>query len=165
MKKFTTQILTATGFVILMATVGLWSAPRLMAAIKAALVQNIDEPGRNPYQETVTLIDGCPGAPAQCLLDFAAVPAGKRLVVKSISTFVSFSSGTQEQFVELYSVQSRQINQIFAVQFNGPNTYSVHENILAFYEVGSQPRVEVNTSTSTSGATIATLTGYFINLP
>jgi hypothetical protein len=49
--------------------------------MRFSLVRSVDEPGLNPYQEEV--IAGCTSVP--CQIQFPAVPAGKRLVVKHVS--------------------------------------------------------------------------------
>jgi len=65
--------------------VGSYTAKPLLAQIKAALVENIDEPGRNPYSSTVAVNPGkCGVSSTGCVLFFVAVPAGKRLVVTNI---------------------------------------------------------------------------------
>jgi hypothetical protein len=50
MKRFATNVLTSIGFVLVMATVSLWTAPRVIAAVKAALVRDADNPARNAIQ-------------------------------------------------------------------------------------------------------------------
>jgi hypothetical protein len=67
-----------------LAAIGSYTAKPLWAQVKAALVQNVDEPGRNPYSSTVTFFNAPPCAPdgsgTTCALIFQPVPAGKRLV-------------------------------------------------------------------------------------
>jgi hypothetical protein len=73
--------------------VGAFTAKPLMAQIKAAFVQNVDEPGRIPYESVIFFAQGgsgCTGASCAsctgnfCTLNFAPVPNNKRLVVTSI---------------------------------------------------------------------------------
>lgn len=53
---------------------------RLIAqAVRAALVENVDEPGRHPYVENSVCVSG------NCTLTFSVVPSGERLVVTSVS--------------------------------------------------------------------------------
>jgi hypothetical protein len=68
--------------------IGSYTAKPLWAQIKSALVQNIDEPGRNPYSSTVFLskafpADNCVAAVCDAL--FNTVPVGKRLVATNVS--------------------------------------------------------------------------------
>ena len=53
-------------------------------------VRNIDEKGRNPYQQSG--VTGC-GASGLCDLAFAQVPAGKRLVIEHVSANVNPNPG------------------------------------------------------------------------
>lgn len=93
------------------------------------------------------------------------MPDGKRLVVKSISTSFANDSGALFQFVTLYSVQTQQFRQFFNPQAPGGGVYTVHENVLAYYDAGFQPRVQIVSTTNIEGGIEATLTGYYINLP
>ncbi|HEX6897563.1 MAG TPA: hypothetical protein VF146_19925, partial [Bryobacteraceae bacterium] len=66
----------ALGILALLIT--LFSDGRLIAqAVRAALVENVDEPGRHPYVENSACVTG------NCILTFSAVPSGERLVVTS----------------------------------------------------------------------------------
>ena len=58
---------------------------RLLAqtVVKAALVRSVDEPGREPYMESQTTTCSPTGG---CTLTFAQVPAGKRLVIRNVSS-------------------------------------------------------------------------------
>jgi hypothetical protein len=76
-----------------LAAVGTFTAKPLMAQIKAALVQDIDEPGRIPYQSIAVFSQGGGGCVGPncfscsgnlCSLNFAPVPSNKRLVVTSV---------------------------------------------------------------------------------
>jgi hypothetical protein len=57
-------------------------APQLSAQVRAAVVKNVDEPGRSPYQAVQTSFNNC-GVYGWAY--FPAVPAGKRLVVTHAS--------------------------------------------------------------------------------
>src|SRR3954454_4054241 len=70
---------------------GVFTAKPLLAQIKAALVQNVDEPGRNPYQESQFTV--C-GGPQNCNFQFAMIPAGKRLVLTLLNGWVDVRGGT-----------------------------------------------------------------------
>ena len=60
---------------------------------KPALVQDRDEPARNPYMQEV-VHSGCNGV-ALCIVEVApAVPAGKRLVVTQVSITTQVSGGS-----------------------------------------------------------------------
>ena len=67
-------------------------APPVLAQSRAALVQSVDEPGRSPYQETLSDLT-CRGTTV-CSFNFSVVPAGKRLVVTHIAGYVDTGIGT-----------------------------------------------------------------------
>jgi hypothetical protein len=48
-------------------------------AAAVTLIQNIDEPARTPYQETIALTGGCDGGGDKCVYKFNAIPSGHRL--------------------------------------------------------------------------------------
>jgi hypothetical protein len=85
------KLFTLAAALMLAAVIGgVYAAPALAQVIKAALVKNVDEPGRSPYLQKVVCngSGGCTAIP----LAPALVPAGKRLVVDHISAFVSTPS-------------------------------------------------------------------------
>ncbi len=76
-----------------LAAVGTFTAKPLMAQIKAALVESVDEPGRIPYESTVLFSKGGGGCAGPncfscsngfCIVTFGTVPSNKRLVVTSV---------------------------------------------------------------------------------
>jgi hypothetical protein len=73
------KLLTFAGALALLATLGHFYAKPLLAQVRAALVQNMDEPGRHPYQVRIGF-DTAQGFAA----DFPDVPVGQRLVVQQI---------------------------------------------------------------------------------
>jgi hypothetical protein len=167
MKRFTTQILTAIGFVTFMTVVGLWSSPKLMAAIKAALVQNVDEPGRNPYQETKLLT--CSAGSSFCSGDYGPVPVGKRLVVTNVSGRVELAvagSGIQVDF----SNQNGLDIPLLAIS-QGPGGFGaerrvVNQTVMAYFEPGGTPAIFVqNNGVLPVGSPTFSITGYYITLP
>ena len=66
--------------------VAAFTARPLLAQIRAALVQNVDEPGRTPYLSTADL-SSCGGFNV-CDGLFATVPAGKRLVATNLTGLI-----------------------------------------------------------------------------
>jgi len=71
MKK---QLLTIIGALALLAVLGHFFEKQLLAQVRAALVQNMDEPGRNP----ITLSGSSTGGTAT-----VTVPAGQRYVIQA----------------------------------------------------------------------------------
>jgi len=73
-----------------------FTAKPLLAQVKAALVENIDEPARNPYSEDFVtglspLSGGCQ-QPSYCEFASKVVPAGRRLVITNISGYAIASN-------------------------------------------------------------------------
>lgn len=102
MNKFKNYIWMAAGFAILAAVIsGIAAAPAIAQAVKAALVKNVDEPGRQPFEVNVDFTSS--GCSSHCVnfissgtaRNFATdppVPMGKRWVVTEISGSIPSSS-------------------------------------------------------------------------
>jgi hypothetical protein len=73
------RLLTFAGALALLAVLGKFYAPPLMAQVRAALVQDVDQPARAPFQYTATVN----------ITNFTytaiPIPAGKRLVIDYVS--------------------------------------------------------------------------------
>jgi hypothetical protein len=79
------KLLTLAGALALMAVLGRFYAKPVMAQVRAALVQDVDQPARAPFQATVPInINNFTFTPV-------TIPAGKRLVVD----FISLSGAAQ----------------------------------------------------------------------
>jgi hypothetical protein len=73
------RLFTFAGLLALFAVLGKFYAPPLIAQVKAALVQDVDQPARAPFQVKVPInINNFTYTPV-------TIPAGKRLVVDYIS--------------------------------------------------------------------------------
>jgi hypothetical protein len=72
-------------------------------AQKAALVENVDEPGRSPYQSSVVIVQNSANCPSgsTCTVHFPAVPAGKRLVVTYAGAEFTLANGVDRGIVSL----------------------------------------------------------------
>ncbi|MBZ5618863.1 MAG: hypothetical protein LAQ69_09100 [Acidobacteriia bacterium] len=81
MNRFRHYVLMAVGFAVLVMVVGIFSAgPAIAQAVRAALVQNRDEPARQPFKLQVT--GGFSGEQWK-------VPAQKRYVIEQYSMLCS----------------------------------------------------------------------------
>jgi len=79
------RLMTFAGALALLAVLGKFYAKPLMAQARAALVEDVDNPGRNPFQVTVPInINNFNYTPV-------SIPAGKRLVVD----YITMSGATQ----------------------------------------------------------------------
>jgi hypothetical protein len=79
------KLLTFAGALALLATLGHFYAKPLLAQVRAALVQNVDDPGRIPYQGVRACFFQSNNF---CTVNFPPVPAGKRLVITHVSGFL-----------------------------------------------------------------------------
>ena len=94
-----------------LAVVGAFTAKPLLAQIKAAFVQNVDEPGRNPFH--VVRYFGLSSSGFQCdsnntcTASFGVVPTGKRLVVTNVSGLVFAATPGVVAYAEIYVTPTR----------------------------------------------------------
>ena len=150
-------------------TAGLLCAAPAAAQTRAALVQSIDEPGRNPYQEVVSDL-GC-RTTTVCSFNFATVPAGKRLVVTHIAGYVDTAGGTLPNNFLHSSIGGSGYPTLPFTGVRGPNTplgtrIFINHEVLAFFGAGENPRGTYQVFGDTmSGGALLMLTGYYVNLP
>ena len=129
-------------------TVGVES-PVIAQVVRAALVRNQDEPGRNPYSQNA----GCFGS--GCSLTFPAVPAGERLVVTFVDAAIEGGGGSP-----LLLSGHGQDGRYLATT---DNTVSVVSSpIVAYYDAGETPML---TCFCSNTVLTSTLSGYFVALP
>ncbi len=143
--------LTAVALVVTLGT----ESRAIAQAVRAALVRNQDEPGRNPYFETRDVL-----CTSVCLATFSPVPAGQRLVV----TFVSAECcqyGTPPKVVLLAKPNTEaQGFQTFAAD---EITAYASSPVIAYFEAGETP--VLFGYSSGGGNLVGTLSGYYISLP
>jgi len=157
----------AVAAMLLLAMFAAVLAPRNAAAqTRAALVQNVDEPGRSPYQESASAV-----CFATCTITFSAVPAGMRLVVTHINgSMDTIGTGASPRVVfggimTLPTVRGIVVRSDAQMIFN-------HE-LLMYFDAGARPVVFGDFTLGLLGSTTdrfggpsnATLTGYLVKLP
>jgi|GEM_PF-1009640 len=140
------------------------------AQTRAALVQNTDEAGRNPYQSGV--LKFCNGT-NRCIVSYPVVPAGMRLVVTHISGVIATTNGSNL----LGSLSLNADTPTSAgVSFTGsgfapasPGYYVfVNQDCLAYFEPGDTPLIALDVSAAHdtfASASRFVLTGYYVKLP
>jgi hypothetical protein len=138
------------------------SALSSASAQKPALTQNIDEKGRTPFYDTV--IGSC--AYGSCVLAFATVPAGYRLVVTHASIrFLQYSSaGTSWAFFASGGYgPSGYYYEVYlpAPGTNGGGVYIYSSPITAYAEAGQQPSISLFNSQADP---VGTIDGYLVAL-
>jgi hypothetical protein len=161
------RLTVAFGAVLALAVLGYFYSEPLIAQVRAALVQNVDEPGRNPFQDRELF--SCTVGSTFCNSDFTMVPGGKRLVVTSVSAFVD-SSGTAPNC----NLSSSSGTVAFFTGARGPvsvgsSRYFINQPLQAYFNTGETPHLFCGLNSTpdvfTSGFATAVLTGYYINLP
>lgn len=132
---------------------------------KPALVQDHDEPGRNPFQVEVTGPD-C-DVQVICAVDLPApVPANRRLVVTQLSVYVA-TSGAGGNPVLAVLTQLPGFAQGVPTYVPGAGagrtgTFAVRR----YYEAGATPRVLLTLDSGTfNGPATVLLVGHYVVLP
>jgi hypothetical protein len=135
--------------------------------VRAALVENIDEPGRNPYQNQA--FTNCSGVQFDdCDLTFTTVPAGKRLVLTNITGFID----TTGVFPNC-NIQSHYADNNFGAVFFSGTAGTAYEGITRYfvniptvtcYGAGETPKLDCSSSDRFIAVDMA-LTGYYVSVP
>ena len=141
------------------------------AQTRAALVQSVDEPGRNPYQETLSDLT-CRGSTV-CSFNFAPVPVGKRLVLTHISGYVDTAAGTLPNGFIQSSFGGSAYATLAFTGVRGPNSalgirIFINHSVQAYFGPGESltGRYHVNGSgDAMSGGALLMLSGYYVNAP
>jgi hypothetical protein len=163
-----------------LSVVGLFTAKPLLAQIKAALVQSVDEPARNPYQDGATFSQGSGCSGTFCNVYFATVPAGKRLVITNVTGVVYVVSPGVLQPLNLVhdgaSAPAMPIPTVLqAGTFPGPlgqqeGMFGVNAPVRIYFDAGTAPHLLASASSSIAGDTGYTasqifLSGYYVSVP
>jgi hypothetical protein len=164
--------LLAAGIVI-SAVISEITPSRVRAAI-ATLVQNVDEPGRNPYQELAGFgfgsgISCFAGPPPSCLVDikFPPPPAGKRLVALRISGEIITNTGVAigESILGGTNNALAFIPVGFQSQSASETLFQFSQELLTYFDAGTRPDYGVFLDGATSGKGQVILSGYLVSVP
>jgi hypothetical protein len=164
MNRWKNYISIATGVAALTLICALTAKP-LLAQIKAAFVENVDEPGRSPYSSTTTFNPAkCDLNAILCLAEFTAVPAGKRLIATNLTGRIDVQTpGVIFDFTLSVDNQVTVPTTLLAgVNRSGANMIGVNAPLLAFAGAGSTPSVFMESGTQT-GSFRLTLSGYLVD--
>jgi hypothetical protein len=142
---------------------------------KPALVQNIDEKGRNPYQQTIQFTPTSPTAAASCssgscTVSFKTVPAGYRLVVTQVTAaFAAASTGDAERLAVLASITSTTPQTSVDIAVLPTPTLSggiqtLNAAVTFYVEPGLIPYMLLSNVLSTGSEVTVSITGYLVNL-
>lgn len=155
------------------ASLGAVLAPQSASAqTRAALVRNVDEPGRVPYSEDI--VGTCNAV--NCFFTFATVPAGKRLVIEQVQGLAR-SSSTSAVFSDAELLTSSTVRPGFSVRNNfrmailglagSSNVYNgwfFNSPTKAYVEAGSAPSLTMHQSTAAAVIfSQATISGYLVD--
>lgn len=171
MQRMATSLQAGTALLALAAgAAGLLGTMPAAAQTRAALVQSVDEPGRNPYQET--LADTACRGTSVCGFNFATVPAGKRLVVTHISGYVDTATGTLPNSFLQSSFGGSAYATVPFTGVRGPTSalgtrIFINQSVLAYFGAGESPRGSYQglLGEVLSGGALMMLSGYFVNVP
>ena len=145
-------------------TAALIALPLAQAAGQTAVpVQNIDEPGRNPYQETV---QGNFHNFAGFQVSFKVVPANTRRVIKHVNCQVTVQTQHVVSGVNLYASDLSQQEELptLTSRSSGNSALSIYgEDPELYLDVGQFPYIFVFTNDPEAGITCR-LSGYDVNL-
>jgi hypothetical protein len=151
-------------------------APEAMAQVRAALVKNVDEPGRAPYHVYVEITQfncffgGCSNFgnfSGVILFDLPPVPAGKRLIITNVSGQLPSSSmenariGFQSQQIISFQLVKWAFFGPFFLQFGGLGSFTAEANVN--YGPGEQPHINLYLPSPTNYVGALHISGYFID--
>jgi len=163
------KLLTLAGALALLATLGHFYAKPLLAQVRAALVQNVDDPGRIPYQALRACFFS---GNAFCSANLPPVPAGKRLVITHVSGFLreNLPGGTLVLTTILTQLGGGSYSRItIPVTFTGSDTgrnyFAFDQSALLVCDAGQSPSPSVSLGGVPSADSQAefNLTGYMLD--
>jgi hypothetical protein len=159
------RLWTLAGALALLAVLGKFYAVPLVAQVRAAIVQDRDSKARNIYQS----VQNCFNVTNPCQVTFAAVPAGKRLIVEQVSALVTLptaAAGTIAD-IELRGASVFQFLPIVAApgNFGGQVQYTTNQTVLAAYDAGQVPQVDTFVASGATFTVVASISGYMIDIP
>jgi hypothetical protein len=163
MKRLKNYILMAAGFAVLVTVVGVFAAgPAIAQAVRAALVSNVDEPGRIPFRAEMTFDGDCRFGCAGHLQGGLQVPHGKRLVITNVTGEVRSSVSGKMQVGN--GLGSATIPTIFLGQMS-PNFYSYgfDQQVLLFYDAGETPSLRFTSFTDDVSDGYVDMSGYLLD--
>jgi hypothetical protein len=159
------RLWTLAGALALLAVLGKFYAVPLVAQVRAALVQDRDQRGRNIYQA----VNNCFNVTNPCQVTFAAVPAGKRLIVEQVSAIVTLptAAGNSLDAIELRGASVFQFLPAVPTpgNFGGQIQYMTNQTVLASYDAGQVPEVDTFVASGSTFTVLASISGYMIDIP
>jgi hypothetical protein len=176
------KLWTIAGALVVIVVLGKFYGEPVVAQVRAALVKNVDEPGRIPFDMSAHFFGsggGCFGT-SDCfnysggsnfaIFDMRPIPAGKRWVVQSATGGFTSAVG-QVITVQLANSRGGLIYDTDKWIYSGPffasqpfDAATFAANLAATFEPGETPTVRVNFgATNVAGYSTLMLHGYLID--
>ncbi len=165
------RLVVVASILLIVASIVTITRSDVVAQIRAALVKNVDQPGRTPYQQSVEFDPASGSFTRFYLVTFPAVPAGKRLVVEHVSAMIGVTAGGQPDFLafgDFYTLNTNNIalvNPVWTSKSTAVGPYWMADrDVLVYYEPGVTPKIKIGSSTDFSHAnSILNVHGYLID--
>ena len=176
------RISIGLGSVALVALFFMLVAPKAAHAVQESLVQlvnttanpaivsDMNDPGRVPYQSSVfgTTQSNCSGAGNECFFVFPTVPAGHRLVIQHVSGFIQATSGAVPALVGIPLSNNQDTTSfLVAAQSNvDGGLVAFDQPVLVYVDEGISPRVAVELASTPAAGNAsqgAFLSGYLLD--
>lgn len=154
-------LLMAGAVLAAMAALAHFGAKPLLAEIRAALVRNIDEPGRSPYQSAA--LNGA-FTEGTCLVEFAPVPPNKRLVVEHLSGYVAVGGATTLVLGRFRTNLANGPFVLFGAASVGASQWAASQAMTVYVEPGGVPRLEFTVTSNIRCTASGNLSGHLIDL-
>jgi hypothetical protein len=172
MTKWKKSLLITAPAVALAFVAGLWMTPSTIAQIRAALVRDVDHPAQAPvrFVASVSVAAGQTFGAA----NLAPVPAGKRLVIQTVSVFgytqtperivaVWLSTNPESTYISL-DPQTTELKSMGSF-FSGYDAIAYNRNVTFVYEPGEIPRLIVGVGSTTNPKFVNFfIHGYYVTL-
>ncbi len=157
------KLLTLAGALALLAVLGkFYAGPAIAQTVRAVLVKNEDEKGRNPYSQFLTC-----NSSGECTATGSVVPANTRVVIQHVSGNFE-STGQSLAFVALSANNSGLTSFLPATLVNVPahgfNNFYVNQPVLLYVEAGDMPKINLQGTSTDPVFCFVYLTGYTVNL-
>jgi hypothetical protein len=141
-----------------------------LAQPKPALVQDRDEPGRNPWQQSVSVMQNttnCGPLLSLCTCTFDTVPAGRRLVVTHASVSFHTEPTTANPVAYTGATQVPPFSHMLPLPQARSGARHVSMGAVQYYvEAGQYPYMSVQGFPLNDGVpTQCNLSGYYVNVP
>jgi hypothetical protein len=160
------KLLTLAAGLTLVVMAGKFFAVPLLAQVRAALVQNVDERGRIPYQATY-LNTTCLGNLFHCDYNFAAIPNNKRLVITHFDAAYQVNNfgGLQDVVLSTAGICCSAAYPEFTAgaPSSGNNSFSSSRVIEYYVDAGNAVKVHVDATDFIIPIARLTLTGYLLD--